>query len=50
VTSLGALLEVPADRRPEWEAAAQHRYAALFPDEGRSPETLAAGIRSLGGR
>lgn len=50
VTSLGALLEVPADRRPEWEAAAQHRYAALFPDEGRSPETLAARIRNLDGR
>lgn len=47
VTSLGRLLDVPADRHPEWTAAAQTRYAALFPEENRTPEKLARGARSL---
>jgi hypothetical protein len=37
VTSLGRLLEVPADRHPQWTAA----------DEDRTPEKLARGARSL---
>lgn len=47
VASLGSLLQVPSDRHPEWTAAAQTRFASLFPAEDRTPEKLARGVRSL---
>ena len=45
LTSLGVLLEVPQERRAEWDQFAQARYTALFPENVQPSEEAVARLR-----
>ena len=45
LSSLGVLLEVPQDRRGEWNQFAQTRYTALFPENIQPSEEAVSRLR-----
>ena len=45
LNSLGVLLEVPQDRRGEWNEFAQARYSALFPENVQPSEEAVSRLR-----
>lgn len=48
LTSLGTLMQVPADRQQEWDASVQSHYADLLPSSGtQAPEMMSRLTRTV---